>query len=417
MWRMVMGMFNIKFNKKDRNINTFVCEVCKKELPKKYLHSHSVCADCANAKAKSTSLPKSTIKLDGPIRTNTEKETRINPIVSEKKEPLFEIIDIEYIELFDWNITLLDEPVTSKVAIDATNGDFYLLRGWNLGDPPLCKITDKRFVEITKEISDECYSQFAKLPEAKLQFVSTSTLPHKHIDYKNILHETIEIPHTSKILLKSTSLNGWILEIDNNKIILGFDYFRENTIHNLYETISKHTEAFSEDTLWNFTRIFTLFPLIGNCGYSEFFLMGSGYHKDTYRKISDNVQYRYENQILYISGTGATTERDEGGDNGRLCSDPEKSVFCDYILTHTKTVVFDEGITKIGKYFLSDFKVLEEIVLSSTITEFEKQSYGNWFVLPNVKHIKLYRGQHTPFDYSATIEYLGERSLNNPSEE
>ena len=49
-----MGLFNIKFNKKDRNINTFVCEVCKKELPKKYLHSHSVCADCANAKAKST---------------------------------------------------------------------------------------------------------------------------------------------------------------------------------------------------------------------------------------------------------------------------------------------------------------------------------------------------------------------------
>jgi hypothetical protein len=79
--------------------------------------------------------------------------------------------------------------------------------------------------------------------------------------------------------------------------------------------------------------------------------------------------------------------------------------------------VFGEGITKIGKYFLSDFKVLEEIVLSSTITEFEKQSYGNCFVLPNVKHIKLYRGQHTPFDYSATIEYLGERSLNNPSEE
>ena len=36
----------------------FVCEICKKELPLKYLHSRNVCANCASTNAKSSPSPR-----------------------------------------------------------------------------------------------------------------------------------------------------------------------------------------------------------------------------------------------------------------------------------------------------------------------------------------------------------------------
>ena len=331
---------------------------------------------------------------------NSKKDNE--PIIIEQESNTFKIVVIEYIELFDWNKTFLGTPVTHKLAINVTNGDFYLLYyGTNLH-----KITDRRFVEITKEISNECYARFGNLPEQKMQFLNTTTLPRKIINYKDELYRTIEIPYASKICLIDTSLNGWVININDSKKVLGFNYFIENTIHNLSSLIQNFLHDFDDTVLWQCSPVLKLFGLVGNCGYAELQLMGSGYQKDAYREHSDMIQYQYNNHVLYISGKGATSERDEGGDCGRCCSDPERSVFCDYILSHTKTVVFGEGVTKIGKYFLSDFKCLDEIILSSTITDFDKQSWGNTFILPKVNKIKLHNGQHTPFDNCAAIEYL-----------
>ena len=162
-------------------------------------------------------------KANGSIKTRQEANT-------------YEIVVIEYIELFDWNKTFMGEPVTHKLAIDVSNGDFYLL----FQGTDLHKITDKRFVEITKEISDECYAQFGELPEQKISFINTSTLPHKTINYKDELRRTIEIPYTSKIFLTDTSLNGWVININDSKTVLGLNYFSENTIYNLSKLIQNH---------------------------------------------------------------------------------------------------------------------------------------------------------------------------------
>lgn len=37
-----------------QKINSFVCEICKKEFPVKYLHSNNICANCANTKINGT---------------------------------------------------------------------------------------------------------------------------------------------------------------------------------------------------------------------------------------------------------------------------------------------------------------------------------------------------------------------------
>ena len=81
-------------------------------------------------------------------------------------------------------------------------------------------------------------------------------------------------------------------------------------------------------------------------------------------------------------------------------------MFCDYVLSKTKKVVFDEGITKVGKYFLADFKELSEIVFSSTITEFEKQCKDEDFKCPPIKKVYLYSGQTHPFGRKVEVILL-----------
>ena len=51
--------------------NTFVCDICKKELPKKYLHSYNICADCANTRRTSIITPISDKKSATISSSNT----------------------------------------------------------------------------------------------------------------------------------------------------------------------------------------------------------------------------------------------------------------------------------------------------------------------------------------------------------
>jgi hypothetical protein len=314
----------------------------------------------------------------------------------------FEIIKIEYIALFDWHRTFLNQPVIYKICIDVNNGTFYLLM-----DGDLHPISDERFIEIAKEVSDECYNKHKELPKNKNDFIINSKLPHNTFNYKNKLLKLIKVTDgTNVIVLKQTSYSGWLLLINTVEIIIGERYFYENTIHDFLNLIKKHNEHFDHNMIMTHSEILKEFRLIGDCGYAPLQLMGTGYEKDPYRKLTDLVTYKYENGVLYISGQGATAERDEGGDCGRCCSRPENSVFCKYILDETVKVIFGEGITKIGKYFLSDFKKLNEIVLSSTVEVFEKQHQGTTFKRAPIEKIHMYPGQKQPFGEHVKLRML-----------
>ena len=314
----------------------------------------------------------------------------------------FEIIKIEYVVLFDWQERILGQPVIRKVCIDTNNGTFYLLTNGEL-----YPISDKRFTEIIKKISNKRYAQYKDLPQNKTDFINNCTTTRYTFNYKNRLFDLIRISDgVTELTLKRTSYSGWILHAGTKELILGDRYFYESTINDFLNIIKKHIEQFDSNVIISNSEILKQFGLIGDCGYAPLQLMGTGYEKDPYRNHTDSVTYKFENGVLYISGQGATSERHEGGDCGRCCSEPEHSVFCKYILDNTVKVVFGKGITKIGKYFLSDFKKLDEIVLSDTVEIFEKQNYGTTFKRAPIKRIYMYRGQKQPFGDHVEIQVL-----------
>lgn len=301
-------------------------------------------------------------------------------------------LTINYVVLFRWQTcSILDQ--TPNIAIDVNNGNFYLLYG-----DKLHKITDARFLEIAKETAPEKFEQYRQIALQKENFIKTCTLPIESIEYYNKVFASFDVfsKNGDRVCFENTSLDGWLMIIGANTIVLGERFFYESTIEELNRLINNYITPFEEEDLWANNSILEEFRLKGNCGYAPVKFYGPDYQKYASREVTDDITFKYENGILFFNGKGATSERDEGGDCGRFCSEPEKSLFCNYILSKTQKVVFGEGITKVGKFFLSDFRNLHEIVFASTITEFEKQG-GFIFKCPPIKKVYLYKNQVHPF--------------------
>lgn len=307
------------------------------------------------------------------------------------------IRSISYVVLFTRKRTSdISDAQNDKVAIDINNGNFYLLPDGE----EIYKISDKRFLEIAKETYPDDFDKYKKIALQKEDFIKTCTLPVESEEYHDEVWDSFVVLGKSgnEVSFEETSLDGWSMTIDTNTIVLGDRFFQESTIEELSNLVHRYSTSFEENDLWNSNSILEAFGLCGNCGYAPIEFMGSGYQKDAFRKVTDKITYKYDHGVLFLEGKGATSERDVGGDSGRFVSDPENSTFCNYILSNTKKVVFGKGITNVGDYFLSDFKELHEIVLSSTIIEIGPQGFGlqgkeMTFKCPPIKTVYLFQKQ------------------------
>lgn len=283
-------------------------------------------------------------------------------------------------------------------AIDVENGKYY-----GISSNSVFKLSDYFIKNYAKQIFGESYEKYMEMGlfKNKLKFVETCNIPHTIVSCNDEIIEEIKIIYNNTVIcITFKKISGWVIYIDSNIIPLGDSYFEEKSIYDLSNLITNNIGSFDTSVLFKEQKIVKSFGLVGKCGYSPLDIRGDGYERWIFRIPADNATYQFKDNVLYISGRGPTSEREQGAHFGKGYYKDEQSNFNKFILANTKKVVFGKGITKIGKCFLSDFECLETVVLSSTITEFEKQSFEKSFKQPPINEVYLYDGQTHPFGES-----------------